>query len=99
MKRTTPAQHFTPRATLAAIGSSVGHLRLFDTISQHLKIKQKTFKYRSNRLARSASSLLSIRSRTNSRLSSRSRARAERKSSSQTRARTGSSRWHRRALS
>ncbi|MDQ3252746.1 MAG: transposase [Acidobacteriota bacterium] len=41
--RTT--QHFTPRATLAALGTKIRSLKLFDTIAVHVQIKQKTIKH------------------------------------------------------
>src|SRR5437868_5522100 len=39
-------QHYTPHATLAAIGIKINRLQLFDTISKYLYIKQKTVKHR-----------------------------------------------------
>ena len=38
-------QHYTPHATLAAIGLKINALKLFDTIKQHVLIKQKTIKH------------------------------------------------------
>jgi hypothetical protein len=39
-------QHYTPHATLAAIGIKIDRLQLFDTIGKYLFIKQKTVKHR-----------------------------------------------------
>src|SRR5437868_2122034 len=39
-------QHYTPHATLVAIGIKINRLQLFDTISKYLYIKQKTVKHR-----------------------------------------------------
>lgn len=38
-------QHYTPHATLAAIGIKIHSLKLFDTIKEHVFIKQKTIKH------------------------------------------------------
>jgi len=38
-------QHYTPHATLAAIGIKIRSLKLFDTIKKHVLIKQKTIKH------------------------------------------------------
>jgi len=38
-------QHYTPHATLAAIGVKIRSLKLFDTIKEHVFIKQKTIKH------------------------------------------------------
>jgi hypothetical protein len=38
-------QHYTPRATLAALGLKVRSLKLFDTIKEHVFIKQKTVRH------------------------------------------------------
>ncbi len=38
-------QHYTPHATLAAIGIKIRSLKLFDTIKEHVLIKQKTIKH------------------------------------------------------
>ena len=39
-------QHYTPHATLAAIGIHINQLQLFDTVGKHLYIKQKTVKHK-----------------------------------------------------
>ena len=44
-KKTVPTQHFSPRATLAAFGTKVCSLKLFDTIAEHVHIKQKTVRH------------------------------------------------------
>ncbi len=41
-KKITPTQHFSPRATLAALGMRVRSLKFFDTLAEHVRIKQKT---------------------------------------------------------
>lgn len=41
----TESQLFTPRATLAALGVKLRSLKLFDVISDHVKIRQKTVKH------------------------------------------------------
>ena len=41
----TPARLYSPRATLCAIGIKLRSLKLFDTIADHVKIKQKTIKH------------------------------------------------------
>ena len=38
-------QHYTPHATLAAIGIKIRSLKLFDTIREHVHIKQKTIRH------------------------------------------------------
>jgi hypothetical protein len=38
-------QHYTPHATLAAIGLKIHSLKLFDTIKEHVFIKQKTIRH------------------------------------------------------
>jgi hypothetical protein len=38
-------QHDTPHATLAAIGVKIRSLKLFDTIREHVFIKQKTIRH------------------------------------------------------
>jgi hypothetical protein len=38
-------QHYTPHATLAAIGIKIRSLKLFDTIKEHVHIKQKTIRH------------------------------------------------------
>lgn len=38
-------QHFTPHATLAAIGLKLQSLKLFSAVAQRVKIKQKSIKY------------------------------------------------------
>ena len=40
--KTTPTQHFSPRAMLAAFGTKVRSLKLFDTVAEHVHINQKT---------------------------------------------------------
>lgn len=40
-----PTQHFTPHATLAALGLKIRSLKLFDTIKEHVFIKQKTVRH------------------------------------------------------
>ncbi len=48
MKNSRPgiaSRLFTPRAPLAALGLKLHSLKLFETISQHVKIKQKTIKH------------------------------------------------------
>jgi hypothetical protein len=39
------ARLYTPRATLCALGVKVRSLKLFDTIAEHLRIRQKTIKH------------------------------------------------------
>lgn len=41
----TASRLFTTRAPLAALGLKLHSLKLFETISQHVKIKQKTIKH------------------------------------------------------
>ena len=38
-------QHYTPHATLAAIGIKIRSLKLFDTVQEHVFIKQKTIRH------------------------------------------------------
>jgi hypothetical protein len=38
----TTIRHYSPRATLAAIGVKLRALKLFDTLAEHVQIKQKT---------------------------------------------------------
>lgn len=38
-------QHYTPHATLAAIGLKIRSLKLFDIIKEHVFIKQKTIRH------------------------------------------------------
>jgi hypothetical protein len=38
-------QHYTPHATLAALGIKIRSLKLFDTIKEHVCIKQKTIRH------------------------------------------------------
>jgi hypothetical protein len=38
-------QHYTPHATLCAIGVKIRSLKLFDTIKEHVLIKQKTIRH------------------------------------------------------
>jgi hypothetical protein len=38
-------QLYTPRATLCALGSKVRSLKLFETISEHVRIRQKTIRH------------------------------------------------------
>jgi hypothetical protein len=42
-QQTTP--HYTPHATLCAIGIKIRSLKLFDTIKEHVLIKQKTIRH------------------------------------------------------
>jgi ABC-type cobalamin transport system ATPase subunit len=46
MRSQTITQHYTPHATLAAIGLKITRLQLFDTIGKYLFIKQKSVKHR-----------------------------------------------------
>lgn len=39
------ARHYTPRATLCALGVKVRSLKLFDAIAEHVRIRQKTIKH------------------------------------------------------
>ena len=41
----TAARLYTPRATLCAIGLKVRSLKLFDTIAEHIRIRQKTIRH------------------------------------------------------
>ena len=45
MRSQALTQHYTPHATLAAIGLKINQLQLFDTIGKYLFIKQKTIKH------------------------------------------------------
>src|SRR5215208_474340 len=48
MKKSRPAlaaRLYTPRATLCALGLKVRSLKLFDTISEHVRIRQKTIRH------------------------------------------------------
>jgi hypothetical protein len=48
MKKSRPASTarlYTPRATLCALGLKVRSLKLFDTISEHVRIRQKTIRH------------------------------------------------------
>jgi hypothetical protein len=38
-------QHYTPHATLAAIGLKISSLKLFDTVKEHVFIKLKTIRH------------------------------------------------------
>jgi hypothetical protein len=40
------SQHFSPRASLCALGPKICSLKLFETISKHVLIKQKTIKHK-----------------------------------------------------
>ena len=42
---TVAARLYTPRATLCALGLKVRSLKLFDTIAEHVRIRQKTIKH------------------------------------------------------
>ena len=44
-KQITSTQHFSPRATLAVLGTKVRSLKLFDTIATHVHIKQKSVRH------------------------------------------------------
>jgi len=46
MRSQAITQHYTPHATLAAIGIKIDRLQLFDTIGKYLFIKQKTVRHR-----------------------------------------------------
>jgi hypothetical protein len=39
-------QHYTPHATLAALGIKIRSLKLFDPIKEHVFIKQKTIRHK-----------------------------------------------------
>jgi hypothetical protein len=39
------ARHYTPRATLCALGSKVRSLKFFDIIGEHVRIRQKTIRH------------------------------------------------------
>jgi hypothetical protein len=48
MKKSRPAtasRLYTPRATSAAIGLKIRSLKLFETIAEHVHIRQKTIKH------------------------------------------------------
>ena len=45
MRSQETTQHYTPHATLAAIGIKIRSLKLFDTIKEHVFIKQKTIRH------------------------------------------------------
>lgn len=40
------SQHFSPHASLCALGPKIRSLKLFDTISKHVFIKQKAIKHK-----------------------------------------------------
>lgn len=44
-KKATSTPHFSPRATLAALGLRVRSLKFFDTIGTHVRIPQKTVRH------------------------------------------------------
>jgi hypothetical protein len=44
-RATVATQLYTPRATLCALGLKVRSLKLFDTISEHVRIRQKTIRH------------------------------------------------------
>ena len=44
-KKIIPTQHFSPRAMLAILGIRVRSLKFFDTIAEHVRIKQKTVRH------------------------------------------------------
>src|SRR5215207_5945298 len=44
-RATVATQFYTPRATLCALGLKVRSLKLFDTIAEHVRIRQKTIKH------------------------------------------------------
>jgi hypothetical protein len=46
MRSQALTHHYTPHATLAAIGIKIDRLQLFDTIGKYLYIKQKTVKHK-----------------------------------------------------
>ena len=43
--KTAVASHFSPHATLAALGIRIRSLKFFDTIARHVRIKQKTVRH------------------------------------------------------
>jgi len=45
MKKTDLTPYFSPRATLAAFGTKVRSLKLFEAIAEHVHIKQKTVRH------------------------------------------------------
>ena len=45
LRSTTTARLSTPRATLATIGLKLRSLKLFDAVSEHVQIRQKTIKH------------------------------------------------------
>src|SRR5215208_7207785 len=48
MKKSRPASAarlYTPRATLCALGLKVRSLKLFDTVAEHVRIRQKTIRH------------------------------------------------------
>jgi hypothetical protein len=48
MKKSRPAtaaRLYTPHASLAAIGLKIRSLKLFDTIAEHVHVRQKTIKH------------------------------------------------------
>lgn len=40
------SNHFTARASLAALGQQFQHLAIWSVVAAHVEIKQKTLKYR-----------------------------------------------------
>jgi hypothetical protein len=44
-RATVATRLYTPRATLCALGLKVRSLKLFDTISEHVRVRQKTIKH------------------------------------------------------
>lgn len=46
MRSQATTRHYTPHASLAAVGIRINRLRLFDTIKEHVFIKQKTVRHR-----------------------------------------------------
>src|SRR5215213_5828111 len=46
MRSQATIQHYTPHATLAAIGIKIKRLQFFETIGKYLYIKQKTVRHR-----------------------------------------------------
>lgn len=45
LRPTSAARLYTPRSTLCALGLKLRSLKLFDTISEHVCIQQKTIRY------------------------------------------------------
>ena len=39
-------QHFSPHASLCALGAKINSIKLFDIVSEHVFIKQKTIKHK-----------------------------------------------------